>query len=128
VTLTLEDDIDISRGDLIARGALPAVSQDLDLMVCWLGEHPLQPNGKYALRHATRDARAMVRAIQHKVNINTLEQDETDRTIGPNDIARITVRTTQPLAIDSYRFNRQTGSLILIDEATNVTVGAGMIV
>jgi sulfate adenylyltransferase subunit 1 len=129
VTLTLDDDIDISRGDMIVGASdAPQVSQDIEAMVCWLGERPLQPNGKYVVRHTTREARALVRDIQYKLNINNLERDEADKSIGPNDIARITLRTTQPLVYDSYGRNRTTGSLILIDEATNNTVGAAMIV
>ena len=129
VTLTLEDDIDISRGDMIV-GAHdhPTVSQDIDVMLCWLNERSLAPNGKYALRHTTRDVRCVVRDIKYKLNINTMEQMTGDQQIQMNDIARITLRTTQPLVYDSYHRNRNTGSLILIDETTNTTVGAGMIV
>ena len=129
VTLTLEDEIDISRGDMIVRADdAPQASQDIDLMVCWLGERPLQMGGKYALKHTSRDARCIVKAIPYKLNINTLERIEEDKNVGLNDIARITLRTTQPLFFDAYARNRATGSLILIDEATNETVGAGMIV
>ncbi len=129
VTLTLEDDLDISRGDMIVgEDDTPRVSQDIELMVCWLGERPLQLNGKYVVRHATRDVRCLVKDIRYKLNINNLERDESDRTVAMNDIARITLRATQPLVYDSYSRNRITGSLILIDEATNNTVGAGMIV
>ena len=129
VTLTLEDEIDISRGDMIAASDdLPTVSQDVSLMVCWLGDKPLALNGKYAIRHTTREVRGVVKAIDYKLNINTMEKIEDDKTVAMNDIARITLRTTQPLAFDSYARNRTTGSLILVDEATNNTVGAGMIV
>ena len=129
VAVTLEDEIDISRGDMIVKDAdPPTVSQDVDLMVCWLNEKKLAVNGKYAIKHTTRDARCIVKNVQYKLNISTLEQIEDDKDVRMNDIARITIRTTQPLCYDSYSRNRITGSLILIDEATNETVGAGMIV
>jgi len=129
VTLTLEDEIDISRGDMIvAADDPPQVGQDLDIMVCWLGEKALVPNGKYTVKHTTREVRAIVKAVQYKLDISTLEKNEADTSVGLNEIARLTLRTTQPLFFDSYRRNRATGSLILIDEATNETVGAGMIV
>jgi len=129
VTVTLEDEIDISRGDMIVKATgQPTVSQDVELMVCWLNEKKLAVNGKYALKHTTRDARCIVKNVLYKLNISTLEQNEDDKDIRMNDIARITIRTTQPLCYDSYSRNRITGSLILIDEATNETVGAGMIV
>jgi sulfate adenylyltransferase subunit 1 len=128
VSLRLEDDIDISRGDMIVAGAdAPQTTQDVQAMVCWLGEKPLQVGGKYALKHTTRDARCVVRSVDHKVNIHTLEREEGDNNVTLNDIALVTLRTTVPLCADRYRDNRETGSLILIDESTNVTVGAGMI-
>lgn len=129
VTLTLEDDIDISRGDMIvAADNPPQALQDIDLMVCWLNDKNLQPSGKYLLKHTSKDARCIVKAIPYKLNVNTLERIEDDKSVGLNDIARLTIRTTQPLFLDSYSRNRATGSLILIDEATNETVGAGMII
>jgi sulfate adenylyltransferase subunit 1 len=129
VTIRLKDDIDISRGDMIVTGdCIPDVTQDIEIMVCWLNEKPLQPNGKYAIKHTSRDARCVVKSVDYKVNINTLEKVEEDKDVGLNDIAKLTLRTTVPLSIDPYRRNRDTGSVILIDEATNVTVGAGMIV
>jgi sulfate adenylyltransferase subunit 1 len=129
VTLTLEDEIDISRGDMIVgAGDPPQVSQDLDVMVCWLGEKALVPNGKYTLKHTTREVRAIVKAVPYKLDISTLDRNAADKTVGLNEIARLTLRTTHPLFFDSYRRNRATGSLILIDEATNETVAAGMIV
>lgn len=128
VTLTLEDDVDVSRGDMIVReNNQPEVGQDVDLMVCWMGERPLQMRGKYAIKHTTNDARCMVKDIMYKVDINNLHRLEDDKDIQMNDIARITIRTTKPLLFDRYTRNRSTGSLILIDEATNETVGAGMI-
>lgn len=127
-TLLLEDDLDISRGDMIVRqNNQPDASQDHELMVCWMSQTPLQINGKYAVKHTTRDARCVVKDIRYKVDINTLHRIEDDKTIGMNDIARITVRTTVPLFTDRYTRNRLTGSVILIDEGTNETVGACMI-
>lgn len=129
VSLTLEDDIDITRGDMIAKpDNQPNVGQDIELMICWLNEKKLMPNGKYALKHTTRDARCIVKEVKYKVNINTLHRLEDDKEIGLNDIGRIKIRTTSPLLYDSYKKNRTTGSLILIDEFTNETVGAGMII
>jgi len=129
VTLQLEDEIDISRGDMIVRtNNRPTIEQDIDMMVCWMNEKPLQPNGKYAVKHTTNDVRCLIKNIQYKVDINTLHRNEEDKNIGMNDIARITIRTTKPLLFDRYQRNRITGSLILIDEGTNETVGAGMIV
>ncbi|KJS06581.1 MAG: sulfate adenylyltransferase [Flavobacteriales bacterium BRH_c54] len=129
VTMTLEDDIDISRGDMIVReNNQPNASQDLDLMVCWLNDKPMINGGKYALKHTTNDARCIIKEVKYKVNINTLHRIEDDKVINTNDIARITIRTTRPLLFDKYSRNRITGSLILINEATNETVGAAMIV
>ncbi len=129
VTMTLDDDIDISRGDMIVReNNQPNASQDLDLMVCWLNDEPMINGGKYALKHTTNDARCIIKEVKYKVNINTLHRIEDDKVINTNDIARITIRTTRPLLFDKYSRNRITGSLILINEATNETVGAAMIV
>ena len=128
VTMRLTDDIDISRGDMIVSGdCTPEVTQDIDIMVCWLGEKPLQLGGKYGLKHTTRDARCIVKAIHYKVDINNLEKIEDVESVELNGIARVTLRTTVPLCVDPYKRNRDTGSLILIEEGTNVTVGAGMI-
>lgn len=130
VCVTLEDDIDISRGDMIVRpNNQPDVTQDIDMMLCWMdGQKPLQLNGKYAIKHTSSDARCIVKEIQYKVDINTLHRNEEDKSIKMNDIARVRLRTTKPLFTDRYSRNRVTGSLVLIDEATNVTVGAGMII
>lgn len=128
VTMTLEDDIDISRGDMIAKpDNQPTVGQDIDLMVCWLNKEALKPNGKYAIKHTTKEARCIIKEVKYKVDINTLHRVEGDKEIGLNDIGRIKIRTTEPLFYDSYKKNRTTGSLIIIDEFTNETVGAGMI-
>ncbi|HXA00690.1 MAG TPA: sulfate adenylyltransferase subunit CysN [Cytophagaceae bacterium] len=129
VTITLEDNIDISRGDMIVKpNNQPKIGQDIELMICWLNDKKLQPGGKYTIRHTTKEARCVIKDIRYKVNINTLHRIEDDKTIGLNDIGRILIRTTAPLFYDSYNKNRSTGSIILIDEFTNETVGAGMII
>ena len=128
VTMTLEDEIDISRGDMIVKpNNQPNTTQDIEVMICWLHEKPLQPNGKYILKHTSKECRCIIKEIRYKVNINTLHRIEDDKTIGLNDIGRILLRTTSPLFCDNYNKNRTTGSLIIIDEFTNETVGAGMI-
>ena len=128
VTITLEDDLDISRGCMLTGEKNgPKGGQDIRLMVCWLNQRAMKVNGKYAVKHTTSDARCIVREVDYKMNINTLEKEPDDREVGLNDIACISIRTTKPLFYDPYRLNRTTGSLILIDEATNETVGAGMI-
>jgi sulfate adenylyltransferase subunit 1 len=129
VIINLEDDIDISRGDMIVKpNNQPHVGQDIEMMICWLHERKIIPGGKYAIRHTTKDARCIVKAIRYKVDINTLHKKEDDLSLGLNEIGRIQVRTTQPFFYDSYKNNRGTGSVILIDENTNETVGAGMII
>jgi sulfate adenylyltransferase subunit 1 len=128
VTLTLKDDIDVSRGDMIVRAHnQPEVSQDIELMICWMSDKPLQLNGKYGIRHTTNEVRCIIKGVNYKLNVNTLHRDEEDKEIRMNDIGRISMRTTRPLLFDRYERNRETGSVILIDEATNETVGAGMI-
>jgi len=129
VTITLENDIDISRGDMIVKANnVPQISQDIDIMICWFNEKPLQNNGKYGLKHTSRDIRCVIKEISYKVNVNTLERDYQDKSVQMNDIARISIKSTAPIFFDSYRKNRNTGSVILIDEGTNETVGAGMII
>jgi sulfate adenylyltransferase subunit 1 len=129
VTFTLEDDIDISRGDMIVNSSnIPQVGQDITMMICWLNEKPLQPGVKYHLKHTTKDVKCIVKEIHYKMNINNLEKDFEDKHIGLNEIAQVSIRTTQPLCYDSYRKNRTTGSLVLIEEGTNETVCAGMII
>ena len=129
VTMTLEDEIDISRGDMIVRkNNQPEQKQDLEAMLCWMDNKALVPNGKYALRHTSADVRCMVQDVLYKVDINTLHRNEEDRNIGMNDIARVKIRTTKPLHTDSYKQNRHTGSFVLIDEGSNNTVAAGMII
>lgn len=129
VAMTLEDDIDISRGDMIAKvNNQPVKGQDIELMVCWLNVEPLKLGGKYTVKHTTNEARAIIKEVKYKVNVNTLEKNEEDKEVGANDIARITLKTAKPLLYDAYRKNRNTGSLIIIDEFTQQTVGAGMII
>jgi len=128
VTLRFADDIDISRGDMICRaGNHPEPSQDIDAMVCWFADAPLRANSKYVIKHTTREARAVVRDLRYRLDINTLHRDEASQELALNEIGRVTLRTTAPLMVDEYRRNRTTGSFILIDEATNATVGAGMV-
>jgi sulfate adenylyltransferase subunit 1 len=129
VTITLEDDIDISRGDMLTGIMnVPRTSREIKLMICWLNLKPMQTGGKYLVKHTTRDVKCVVQEVSYKMNINTLEKDYENRQVGLNDIACIGIKTAHPLFYDSYRMNRETGSLIMIDEATNETVGAGMII
>jgi sulfate adenylyltransferase subunit 1 len=129
VTMTLDRDVDISRGDMIVReNNVPSMEQEFDVMICWMNANNLQVGGKYAIRHTVKDARCVIKDIRYKVDINSMHRNEQDKDIAMNDIARINVKTTVPLYFDAYRKNRHTGSIILIDEATNETVAAGMIV
>lgn len=130
VTILLEDDIDVSRGDMIVRiNNQPDVTQDLDVMLCWFDHsRPLEPHGKYTIKHTTQDARCIVKEVRYKLDINTLHRNLEDRTLQMNDMGRVVLRTTKPLFADSYKQNRITGSIILIDEGTNNTVAAGMII
>ena len=129
VSITLEDDIDVSRGDMIARpNNQPTVSQEVDLMLCWLDNSPLNTRSKYILRHTSNEVRAMVKDIRYKVDVNTLHRNEEDLEVKMNDIARVKLRLAKPIFSDSYAKNRITGSVILIDEATNNTVASGMII
>ncbi|WP_082564150.1 MULTISPECIES: sulfate adenylyltransferase subunit CysN [unclassified Nocardioides] len=128
VTVRLEDDVDVSRGDMIARvNNAPKPSQDIDAMVCWMTNEPLRPRQKLAIKHTTRTGRAMVKDVQYRLDVNTLHRDQDTKELGLNEIGRVQLRTTVPLLCDPYSKNRATGSFILIDEATGVTVGAGMI-
>ena len=130
VTILLEDDLDLSRGGMIVReNNQPEVTQDVEIMLCWFDEKkPLQLRGKYAIRHTTQEVRCIVKDVRYKMDINTLHRNQEDNTLNVNDIGRVVLRTTAPLFTDSYRKNRITGSVILIDESTNRTVGAGMII
>ena len=129
VTLTLADDIDISRGDMIVpENSIPRESSMIEVIICWMNLRPLQVNGKYAIKHTTRDVRCIVKEVRYVLNINTLEKQEEKKTVVKlNDIACVVLQTTKPLFYDPYSVNRITGSLILIDESTNETMGAGMI-
>ncbi|WP_310962236.1 sulfate adenylyltransferase subunit 1 [Nocardioides terrisoli] len=128
VTVRLEDDVDVSRGDMIARVKnAPQPSQDIDAMVCWMTNEPLRPRQKLAIKHTTRMGRALVKDVQYRLDVNTLHRDQGAGELGLNEIGRVQLRTTVPLLCDPYNKNRTTGSFILIDEATGVTVGAGMI-
>ncbi|WP_460370067.1 sulfate adenylyltransferase subunit 1 [Actinocorallia lasiicapitis] len=129
VTIRIADEIDISRGDMICRPAnQPQSTQDLDAMICWMDEtKKLSPRAKLTLKHTTRTVRAMVKDIQYRLDVNTLHRDEDVDGLALNEIGRVTLRVTQPLFVDDYNRNRLTGGFILIDEATNATVAAGMI-
>jgi bifunctional enzyme CysN/CysC len=129
VTIRLEDDVDVSRGDMICRPHnQPEVSQDIDAMICWMDEKAqLRPGAKYAIKHTTRTARTIVKDLAYRLDINSLHRDETATSLGLNEIGRVILRSTQPLMADEYSRNRTTGGFILIDEGTNRTVGAGMI-
>jgi bifunctional enzyme CysN/CysC len=129
VTLLLEDDIDISRGDMICRpNNRPQVTQDIEAMICWMSdERPLTPRTKLVIKHTTRTARAMVRDLHYRLDVNTLHRHEDAERLELNEIGRVSLRITQPLFADDYGRNRFTGGFILIDESTNATVAAGMI-
>jgi sulfate adenylyltransferase large subunit len=128
VTVRLEDDVDVSRGDMICRpGNAPKPSQDIDAMICWMTNAPLKPRQKLAIKQTTRNGRALIKDIQYRLDVNTLHRDRETKELGINEIGRVQLRTTTPLLCDPYSKNRTTGSFILIDEATGVTVGAGMI-
>jgi bifunctional enzyme CysN/CysC len=128
VVVRLTDDLDISRGDLLARpNNQPTVTQDVEATVCWMATNPLTTGAKYVLKHTTRSVRALVKDVRYRLDVNTLHRDEGASSLSLNDIGRVTLRTTAPVMLDPYRRNRTTGSFILIDEATNGTAGAGMV-
>ncbi len=129
VTVRLEDEIDVSRGDMICRpNNQPTVAQDLDAMICWMDESaPMRLGGKYSIKHTTRTARTIVKALQYRLDVNTLHRDEEANQLTLNEIGRVRLRTTVPLMADDYSRNRNTGGFVLVDEATNRTVAAGMI-
>jgi len=128
VTLLLEDDIDISRGDMICRTKnQPTIGQDLDAMVCWMHDRPMQPRGKYLVKHTTHHTRAMVKELDYRLDVNTLHRDLDADKLGLNDVGRMKLRTAEPLFFDAYAQNRKTGSFILIDPADHSTVAVGMI-
>ena len=129
VSITLEDDIDIARGDMIVRTKnKPEASQEMEVMLCWLNGESAKPRTKYIVKHTSNEQTAMIKEILYKVDINTLGRKFDDTTLNMNDICKAKLRTVRPLMIDSYRENRTTGSLVLVDPSTNETVAAGMVV
>ena len=129
VTITLEDEIDISRGDMIVReNNAPEIGQEIELLVTWMSNTPIHPRTKVLIKHTTSECIAMVKELKYKVDINTLHRVEDIKNFEMNDIGRMSIRTSKPLFYDTYKRNRQTGSLIIIDEQTNETIGAGMII
>jgi bifunctional enzyme CysN/CysC len=129
VTLRFEDDLDISRGDMICRPHnRPTITRHVEAIVCWMGEQPVTTGGRYALKHTTRSMRAVIEDVRYRIDVNTLHRDESTSQLGLNEIGRVSLRTSLPMMFDEYRRNRTTGSFILIDEATNGTVGAGIII
>jgi bifunctional enzyme CysN/CysC len=129
VTVRLADEIDISRGDMICRPHnAPSVAQDVEALVCWMNEAPLSTTTKYTIKHTTRSVRAVVRQLYYRLDVNSLHRDHTADSLALNEIGRVKLRTTVPLLVDAYRRNRTTGGFIIIDESSNRTIGAGMIV
>ncbi|WP_299776496.1 GTP-binding protein [uncultured Formosa sp.] len=129
VSIQLEDDIDIGRGDMIVRSNnKPEASQDIEVMLCWLNNTPAKPRAKYTIKHTSNDQKAMIKDVVYKIDIESLNRVEGDDSLSMNDIAKVKIRTTKPLMVDTYRENRFTGSIILVDDSTNETVAAGMIV
>jgi sulfate adenylyltransferase large subunit len=128
VTLLLEDDIDVSRGDmLVGKGDHPVAARSLEATICWMAEQPLAARGRYIVRHTTREVKALVEELVHKIDVHTLAPAPNGDRLELNDIGQVKLKLSAPLVVDNYRSNRETGSFILIDEATNATVGAGMI-
>ena len=129
VSITLEDDIDISRGNMIAKqNNQPQPLQEFDAMICWLHNSPARPRAKYTILHTSNEQKAMIKTVIYKIDINTYARIEENKELSMNDIARVTIRTTRPLMVDQYRDNRVTGSFVLIDDASLETIAAGMIV
>ena len=128
VTLLLDDDVDISRGDLICRpNTRPAAAQDIEGMVCWMSsDRPLAPRSRLIVKHTTRTVKGIVTDLHYRIDVNTLHRDETATQLGLNEIGRVRMRLTQPVFADPYSRNRLTGGMILIDEATTTTVGTVM--
>jgi len=128
IAITLEDDIDISRGDMIVKtNNTPTPTQEFDAMICWLHTHTARPRTKYTILHTSNEQKAMIKEIVYKIDIDTYKREEENKELLMNDIARVKVRTTRPLMIDEYRGNRITGSFVLVDDSSNETVAAGMI-
>ena len=129
VTIALEDDIDISRGDMLCRPHnQPTVAKELEAMICWMTDAPLAPGGRYLLKHTTRTVKAIVEDLRYRIDVNTLHREQGATQLALNEIGRVRIRVSNPLMLDEYRENRTTGGFILIDEATSDTVGAGMVV
>lgn len=129
IAMTLEDDIDLSRGDMIVKSNnRPEKTQDLSAMICWFNEDGARPRAKYILKHTSNEPMAMIKEVEYKVNVNTLKRIEDDKDIAMNDICKVKIRTTAPIMMDEYSRNRRTGSFILIDAATNETVAGGMLI
>jgi bifunctional enzyme CysN/CysC len=128
VTMRLEDDVDVSRGDMICRPQnRPVEAKDIDAMVCWMAERPLSPTGRYRIKHTSRTALAKVDQVIYRIDVNSLHREEQAESLQLNEIGKLRLRLSSPLFVDQYRRNRMTGSFILIDESTNDTVGAGMV-
>ncbi len=128
ISITLEDDIDVGRGDMIVKTAnQPKAVQEFDTMLCWLNNTPARPRAKYSILHTSNEQKAMIKDVMYKIDINTYNRELENKDLNMNDIARVKIRTTRPLMIDEYRDNRITGSFVLIDDVTNETVAAGMI-
>jgi sulfate adenylyltransferase subunit 1 len=129
VTMTLEDEIDVSRGDMIVReNNVPEIGQNIEVLVTWMSQKPLHARTKVIIKHTTNECFGLITKLEYKIDINTLHRIEAIEKVEMNDIARISIRTSKPLLYDTYSRNRQTGSLIIIDEQTNETIGAGMII
>ena len=128
VTVRLEDDIDISRGDMIVDAdEAPTVAREFEAMVCWMSDEPMRAGGRYVIHHTTRSAKAIIDKLEYRVDVNSLDRDPEATELALNEIGRVHLRSSTPLVVDPYSRNRTTGSFILIDETTNDTVGAGMI-
>jgi sulfate adenylyltransferase subunit 1 (EFTu-like GTPase family) len=129
ISMLLEDDIDIARGDMICRpNNQPTITTEIEAMICWMHERPLEPGNRYVIKHTTRSGKAVVDDVRYRIDVNTLHRDPAAVALHLNEIGRVHLRTSAPLMVDEYRLNRQTGSFILIDETTNDTVAAGMVV
>jgi len=129
VVIQLTEDVDVSRGDMLVRSNnQPDLNQDIEIMMCWLDTKAPHPKSKYIIKHTTSEAKAIIKKIRYKLDVNTLHRNVENLNIGMNDVARVQLRTTKPLLTDAYRKNRTTGSIILIDESTHETVAAGMII
>jgi len=128
ITMTLNDEIDASRGDVIAKNDnQPDATQELDVMICWMNSSKLKPGAKYILRNTSNEVMGIVKEVSYKVDINNLEPLSDDKEIGMNDIGRVKIKTSKPVMVDAYKKNRGTGSLILVDSFSFETVGAGMV-